>query len=169
MARHKLGINRSCHRKLAYQVDKSLFIRSFQREHNMSKSAFSAKVFAVYLFFVGVVLVAAPNFLLSIFRIPQTSEVWVHVVGVLAFNIGIYAWVAAKHEDKSFFVASVYTRFLVFGAFTTFTVIGLASPMLVLFGVVDLLGGTWTYLALKADASTGVNPNADTNIAARTA
>ncbi len=41
----------------------------------MSKSGPSAKVFAVALFFVGVVFVAAPNFLLSIFRIPQTSEV----------------------------------------------------------------------------------------------
>ena len=118
----------------------------------MSKSAFSAKVFAVYLFVVGAVLIVAPNFLLSIFRIPPTSEVWIHVVGVTAFMIGIYAWVAAKHEDKPFLEASVYTRFLVFVAFTTFAVIGLASPMIVLFGVADLLGGIWTYFALKADA-----------------
>jgi hypothetical protein len=118
----------------------------------MSKSAFSSKVFAVYLFLVGVVFVVAPNSLLSIFQMPQTSEVWIRVVGVIAFNIGIYAWVAAKHEDKSFLVASVYTRFLVFAAFTTFAVIGLASPMLVLFGVADLLGGIWTHFALKADA-----------------
>lgn len=127
----------------------------------MSKSALSSKVFSVYLFFVGAVFVVAPNFLLDIFRIPQTSEVWIHVVGVLAFNIGIYAWVAAKHEDKSFFVASVYTRFLVFVAFTTFAVIGLASPMLALFGVVDLIGGIWTHLALKADASARVSSKAD--------
>ena len=57
-------------------------------------------------------LVVAPNFLLSIFRIPPTSEVWIHVVGVIAFNIGIYAWVAAKHENKPFLEASVYTRFV---------------------------------------------------------
>lgn len=118
----------------------------------MSKSAFSAKVFAIYVFVVGAMLVVAPNFLLSIFRIPPTSEVWIHVVGVIAFNIGIYAWVAAKHENKPFLEASVYTRFVVFVAFTTFAVIGLASPMIVLFGVADLLGGIWTYFALKADA-----------------
>ncbi|TFW32851.1 hypothetical protein [Massilia horti] len=117
----------------------------------MSKSTFSAKVFAVYVLFVGVVLVVAPNFLLSIFRLPQTSEVWVHVVGVLVFNIGIYAWISSSH--KPFLVASVYTRFLVFAALTTFVVIGLARPMLGLLGVVDLLGGIWTYFALKADAS----------------
>ncbi|WP_223450588.1 MULTISPECIES: hypothetical protein [unclassified Pseudomonas] len=118
----------------------------------MSRSALSAKVFAVYLFFVGAVLVVAPNFLLSIFQIPPTSEVWIHVVGVIAFNIGIYAWVAAKHENKPFLEASVYTRFVVFVAFTTFAVVGLGSPMIVLFGVADLLGGIWTYFALKADA-----------------
>jgi hypothetical protein len=117
----------------------------------MSKSAFSAKVFAIYLFIVGAVLVVAPNFLLSIFRFPPTSEVWIHVVGVTAFMIGVYAWVAAKHENKPFLEASVYTRSVTFVAFTTFAIIGLASPMIVLFGVVDLLGGIWTHIALKAD------------------
>ncbi len=58
----------------------------------------------------------------------------------------------AKHENKPFLEASVYTRFAVFVAFTTFAVVGLASPMIVLFGVADLLGGLWTYFALKADA-----------------
>jgi hypothetical protein len=118
----------------------------------MSKSAFSAKVFAIYLFFVGVVLIVIPNFLLSILQMPPTSEVWIRVVGVTAFMIGVFAWVAAKHEDKPFLEASVYTRFVVFVAFTTFAVIGLASPMIVLFGVADLLGGIWTHFALKADA-----------------
>ncbi|MDL2355567.1 MAG: hypothetical protein QFF03_09950 [Pseudomonadota bacterium] len=118
----------------------------------MSKSAFSAKVFAIYLFVVGAVLVVAPNFLLAIFRIPATSEVWIHVVGVTAFMIGVYAWVAAKHENRPFLEASVYTRFVVFVTFTTFAVIGLASPMIILFGAADLAGGIWTYFALKADA-----------------
>jgi hypothetical protein len=122
------------------------------KKENMSKSAFSSKVFSIYLFIVGAALVIAPNTLLSIFQIAPTSEVWIRVVGVVAFNIGIYAWVASKHEDKSFLEASVYTRFIVFLAFTSFAVLGLASPMIVLFGIADLLGAMWTRLALKADA-----------------
>lgn len=118
----------------------------------MSKAAISAKVFAVYLFFLGTVFVITPNSLLAVFQIPKTTDVWIHVVGVLAFMIGIYAWVAAKNEDKSFLAASVYTRVMVFTAFTAFSVIGLASPVLILFGAIDLLGGTWTHFALKADA-----------------
>ncbi len=118
----------------------------------MSKSAFSAKVFAMYLFVVGVVLVVAPNFLLTIFWMAPSSEVWIRVVGVAVFNFGIYAWVAAKDDNASFLAASVYTRVLVFVAFTCFAVTGLASPMIVVFGVADLFGGIWTYFALKADA-----------------
>jgi hypothetical protein len=117
----------------------------------MSRAAFTSKAFAIYLFIVGAVLAVAPNALLSVFRIPPTSEVWIHVVGVVAFMIGVYAWVAARHEDKHFLRASVYTRLVVFVAFATFAAVGLASPMIILFGVADLLGGIWTHLALRAD------------------
>ena len=118
----------------------------------MSKSAYSAKVFALYLFVIGPMLVVAPNFLLSILQIPPTSEVWIHLLGVVVSMLGVYAWVAARHENKPFLVASVYTRLFVFAAFTTFAAIGLASPIIVFFGVADLLGGMWTYFALRADA-----------------
>lgn len=124
----------------------------------MSKSAFSAKVFAIYLFIVGAIFIFIPNVLLSVFQIPPTTEVWIRVVGVTAFMIGVYAWVAAKHENQPFLEASVYTRCVVFVAFTTFALTGLGSPMLILFGVADLLGGVWTYFALKADAMAASNP-----------
>jgi hypothetical protein len=116
----------------------------------MSKAMFSARVFAVYVFAVSTVLVVAPNVLLSLFGIAATSEVWIRVAGVLAFNIGIYAWVGARH--RPFLEASVYTRALVFAAFLVFALLGLVSPMIVLFGLVDLAGGLWTWFALKADA-----------------
>ena len=116
----------------------------------MSKATFSARVFAVYVFAVSTVLVVAPNVLLGIFGIASTSEVWIRVAGVLAFNIGIYAWVGARH--RPFLEASVYTRALVCASFVVFALLGLASPMIVLFGLIDLAGGLWTWFALKADA-----------------
>lgn len=118
----------------------------------MSKSAFSAKVFAVYLFIAGALLATVPNLVLSLLFIPPTTEVWIRVIGVIAFMIGIYAWDAAAHEAKSFFVTSVYTRCTVFVAFAVFVALGLASPTVMLFGVADLLGGLWTFWALRADA-----------------
>lgn len=116
----------------------------------MSKSVLSARAFAIYLFIVGPMLVIAPNVLLAIFRLPGTTEIWIRIIGVLAFNIGVFAWVSA--ESRNFLKASVYTRCIFFLATLTFAALGLASPMIIFFGVTDLLGATWTHFALKAEA-----------------
>lgn len=126
----------------------------------MSRSAYTAKVFAVYLFVAGPALAIAPNVLLALFGLPGTAEAWIRVIGVLAFNIGIYAWVAARHDDRSFFAASVYTRAIFFSAVTTLALLDLAHPMIILFGVPDLLGAIWTHVALKADAHAPPIPGA---------
>jgi hypothetical protein len=117
----------------------------------MSKSAFSVKAFGVYLVVLGVGLALAPNLLLSVFGMPPTSEVWIRVVGVLVFNVGIYYVYAAKCEARAFFQASVYTRTLVLASFAAFVVLGFASPVLILFGAADFAGGIWTQLALRAE------------------
>lgn len=116
----------------------------------MSRAAFSARVFAVYVLAVGAALLLVPNLLLGLFRIAPTAEIWVRVAGLIAFNLGIYVWVAAHH--RPFLQASVYTRSLVFVVLGSFALTGMADPMLALFGVVDLAGAVWTALALRADA-----------------
>ena len=115
----------------------------------LTRATFSARAFAVYVFAVAAVLVFAPNLLLAAFGVPPTTEVWIRVAGVLACMIGVYAWVGAVH--RPFLQASVYTRAAVFVAFTAFALLGLGSPLLVLFGAVDLCGGLWTWFALRAD------------------
>ncbi|MBL8345314.1 MAG: hypothetical protein JNN03_07725 [Rubrivivax sp.] len=118
----------------------------------MTKAAFSVRAFGYYMLVLGVVLVLAPNQLLGLSFMPPTNEVWIRVAGVLVLNIGVYYIYAAKCEATDFFAASVYTRILVFVAFAAFAALGLAKPMLVLFGAVDLLGGLWTLRALKSAA-----------------
>lgn len=121
----------------------------------MSKAAFSIKAFGVYLLGLGVCLVAVPNLLLSVFAMPHTDEVWIRVVGLLAFNIGLYYWFAAQGEATGVFRASIYTRVLVLVAFAAFAALGFAPPMLVLFGVADFTGAVWTWRALKSDHGAG--------------
>lgn len=121
----------------------------------MSKPALTLKVFGVYLFILGIGLILLPNLILSVFGVPPTSEVWIRVVGVLVFNIGIYYWYAAKHEARIIFLASVYARTFVLAAFIAFVVTGLVSPVLILFGTVDFAGAIWTFVALKTEKQQG--------------
>jgi hypothetical protein len=117
----------------------------------MSKAAVTVKVFGVYLVLLGVTLVLVPNLLLALFGIPATGEVWIRVVGLLAFNIGVYYWYAAKSEARPFFLASVFVRAVVPVVFSAFVALGLVSPLLILFGAVDLAGGLWTFVALRKE------------------
>lgn len=117
----------------------------------MSRSAFTVKAFGIYALVLGIALIVVPNLLLAIFGMPQTSEVWIRVVGVVVFNIGVAYWYAAKCEAKAFFQGTVYTRTFVLVAFVAFWLLGLGSPVLILFGVVDLAGGIWTQLMLRSE------------------
>jgi hypothetical protein len=122
------------------------------RRENMSRSAFTLKVFGVYLLVFGTSLIVIPNLMLSVFGMPQTTEVWIRVVGVLAIVIGVYQWYAAKSEARAVFQASVYARAFVFLAFIAFVLLGFVKPVLILFGGIDLAGGIWTYMALRSES-----------------
>lgn len=117
----------------------------------MSRAAFSIKLFAAYLFLLGAVFVIVPNLLLSLFRIPS-AEGWVRIVGLLAFNIGAYGWIAARNEYRGFFVASVWLRVEVWLVLTVLALLGLVPPVIALFGLADLIGGVWTHSCLRSDA-----------------
>ena len=119
----------------------------------MSNSARSVLVFAIYLVVLGLVLVIAPNFLLSLFALPGATDIWIRVVGMLVLLLGFYYSQAARQEMTEFFRWTVYARSSVILFFTAFVLFGLASPPLILFGAVDLLGAIWTGLALRASKS----------------
>jgi hypothetical protein len=115
----------------------------------MSKGARSVFVFGIYLAGLGIVLLVAPNFLLELFFLPSTTEVWVRVVGMLVLFLGFYYTQAARKELTDFIRWTMYPRATVILFFTTFVLLGFAKPPLILFGVADLLGVVWTGLALR--------------------
>jgi hypothetical protein len=117
----------------------------------MSKSAFSLRVFSIYMFSLGSVLVAAPNLMLFFFGVPETHEVWIRVVGVLVLNIGYFSFMASRNESLAFFRWSIPTRLAVPVFFVAFVALGFAPPILVLFGAIDAAGAIWTAACLRAD------------------
>ncbi len=117
----------------------------------MSRAAKSIFFFGIYVISLGVFLVVAPNVLLKFFSVPETSEVWIRIVGVVVLVIGYY-YVRAAIDNKGmtkFFRWTIYTRSSVIVFFTVFVLLNYIEPTLILFGVIDLAGAIWTALALR--------------------
>lgn len=121
----------------------------------MSRSALSLRVFGFYLLGTGALLVFAPNLLLGLVRLPPTHEIWIRVLGVVVFNVGVFYQVSAELNHRALYKASVFCRFLVMVAFLAFVGLKLAPPTLLIFGAVDLAGGIWTLMALLSDRWAG--------------
>lgn len=81
---------------------------------------------------------------------------WISLVGGLVINLAVLLWAAARRDDRYYLMLSVGTRTFFFVMATTFVLVGRAPAMLLLFGVIDLCGGAWTYLALQADVRPAV-------------
>jgi hypothetical protein len=115
----------------------------------MSHAAKSVFVFGIYELVLGISLMTMPNPLLALFGFPCTNEVWIRVTGLVVCLFAYYDFLAARHELTDFFRWTAYARSSIILFFTAFVLTGLASPMLILFGAIDLLGAIWTALALR--------------------
>lgn len=118
----------------------------------MSPAMRSMQIWTIYALVIGASLILIPNLILGIFGIPETEEVWVRVVGVVVVAIGILYWSFVRRGDNAALSATVYERWLV-AALLTVLAFTTGPWQLVLFGVVDFGGGTWTFLALRSGDS----------------
>ena len=115
----------------------------------MSNAAISIFAFSIYEIVIGIGFLFIPNVLLPLFKLPQTYEPWIRVVGVMALLIGFYHVNIAQMEISSFYWVTIYGR-LGFAAFVAmFVVLKKFPPVLLLFGVLDLIAAAWTYLAMN--------------------
>jgi hypothetical protein len=116
----------------------------------MSRPAKSMLVFGIYLAVTGLGFLVIPNPLLALFDFATTGEPWIRVVGFLVLILAFYYIQAARQEVEPVFHWSLYCRPAAFVVFAALVVLGLARPMLILFGTIDLLGAVWTGLALRS-------------------
>ena len=117
----------------------------------MKQSSTSLMVFGVYLIGMGFGFVFMPNFVLGTLGLPASSEVWPHVIGVLALVLAFYYISAARADVRAFAQWTVPARIGVFVFFTAFTLFGLVGPIMIALGAVDLLGALWTGWALRSE------------------
>jgi hypothetical protein len=120
----------------------------------MSRAARSVFVFGLYLIGTAGVLTTTPNVLLRLLAMAPATEPWIRVLGVVVGALGTYYIVAARAELDPFFRATVWVRALVLVAFSSLAAVGWAPVTLILFGVIDALGGFWTWMALRSHRNT---------------
>ena len=118
----------------------------------MSRAAISLLVFSVYLAVVAALFVIIPNFLLELLGLPPTKEVWIRIVGMCLGGLVFYYAAGALKNLTAFIQLTVYARSLTIFFFSSLVVLGQTQPVVIIFGVIDLLGAIWTEFALRRDA-----------------
>ena len=113
---------------------------------NASKSLLA---FVVYLIGLGLCFVLAPNLLLGLFGFPEADGPWVRIVGLLALILAYYYSRVVQAGLRPFYAWTVHTRLTVLPFFVVLVLVGLAPPILIAFGVLELGFTTWTWLALR--------------------
>ena len=121
----------------------------------MSRAAISVFVHGLYLIVLSVSFFAIPDVGLRLFGLPPHRDVFVYVTAMLLLFLALFLIVAARNEVRALFALSVVTRYSVpffLGAFVAFNQ---AKVNIMVFAVPDVLLGTWTLWALRADAKAG--------------
>ena len=115
----------------------------------MTPASRSVYYFGFYLLITGLTLIVAPNFLLALVQIEPTTEIWIRVLGALVINVGLLYVYMAPGNHTLFFTLTVFARYAILLWFTAFVLLGWAPAQLLIFGLTDAAGATWTFLAMK--------------------
>jgi hypothetical protein len=109
-------------------------------------------IFSACLLVVGGFLSVGPNTLLSLVGMPETNEVWIRILGVVAILLALYYFDAARNNSRGFFAASILGRGFSTAALVVFWATGQPWQLLIFAGV-ELAGAIWTYTAMRAQAA----------------
>jgi hypothetical protein len=123
----------------------------------MTRAARSVFVFGIYLQVVGAILLASPDTLLALLRLPPATDPWIRVLGVVVMAVGLLDAASARMEQTGYFRATVWVRLFVLISFVVLVLLKLAPAVLLVFGVIDAAGALWTRLSLsRTSIKTGV-------------
>lgn len=115
----------------------------------MTPAARSIFVYAIYLIVaLALPYLLAPQVVTGLVGMTP-PDVWARVLGMSIFFLACYFIIAARHEFRPMFEASVYARLAVPGIFAVFVLLGLGAPIMIAFSIPDVAFALWTRSALK--------------------
>jgi hypothetical protein len=123
----------------------------------MSKPAKTIFIYGLCVMMpLGAWCLLAPVSFLHAFALPPTQEPWIRVVGFTIFGVGFYYVYCALHEQLAFARVAAFGRIV---AMIFFTVLAFAYglPTIIIFGLLDLAGGIWTFWAFRATAPVAID------------
>ncbi len=126
----------------------------------MSKRTFhrparSLLIFGSYALLMGLVLLVVPEMVLPWFGLVESGGTWVHVLGFVLCCSAYYYIMAARSGSRAFAWLTVRTRLAAPLVMLGLVLGGKADEKVLLFGVVDGLGGLWTWRVLWLEERIG--------------
>ena len=121
----------------------------------MSRPARTLFAFGLYVVLTGLIFLTAPDFLISLLRLPPSPPGWPRIVGILALVIGTYDLVGSHSECLPYIKASVPIRFAFAVSMTILFLTRQMPVTVVAFGAIDAAGAVWTAVTLRERAFKG--------------
>lgn len=102
-----------------------------------------------YVIISGLQLLFVPNFLLGMFGIAPTSEIWIRVLGMLVLVLSIYYYAIYKSNNKEIVRATVQGRLLFCAGLVMFVILGMAPPVLIGFALAETGLALWSLSEIR--------------------
>lgn len=106
-------------------------------------------LFGYYPLLAGLSMVLAPAMPLEIMGLPVEGLDWIRMLGVVTMIVGYYYLNNGRLGVIQFARFTVHARTLIPFVFLAMVLVFDMSPIYIAFTAVDVLGGLWTWSALK--------------------
>src|SRR5918996_4899519 len=104
----------------------------------MTSTAKSIFYHSFYMMGMGLALLFIPNLILDWFGFASTNDIWIHILGLLAFCAGMLYFYCGRTNQTGFFRISVPERIIFFLGMVGIVLFLGVDPLIALVGSVDL-------------------------------
>ena len=106
--------------------------------------------FGFYPLAAGISMVVAPAMPLTMMQLPVEGLDWIRMLGVVTAIVGYYYLNNGRTGGIQFARFTVHARTLIPFVFAAMVLVYDMNPLYVAFTFVDVLGGLWTWQALRS-------------------